>query len=164
MNTAAETEILLVWCLPSTGALYVYDSSVSHADSCTLYAFAVSRQKILEYKKNVIAKLAVVTDDRAVSAVNSYRQWKRNNWQAWLDELASKEQEARDAIIELHKQRLTRLGIEYKGIIPAATHPGRRVTHCYSCKSDLDSSVDVACASCNWILCRCGACGCAYGR
>jgi hypothetical protein len=38
----------------------------------------------------------------------------------------------------------------------------RRITHCYNCKHHLDNAVDVECAACGWIVCRCGACGCGY--
>lgn len=37
-----------------------------------------------------------------------------------------------------------------------------RVTHCYSCKNELDSELYMECRSCGWIICSCGACGCGY--
>jgi hypothetical protein len=38
-----------------------------------------------------------------------------------------------------------------------------RVTHCYACKTGLDSRQHTNCASCGWIICpACGACGCGY--
>lgn len=39
-----------------------------------------------------------------------------------------------------------------------------RVTHCWSCKADLDNSIDLECTACNWIICSCGACGCGWTR
>jgi hypothetical protein len=39
-----------------------------------------------------------------------------------------------------------------------------RVTHCYACKQHLDSTINLECVACGWILCQCGACGCAYDR
>lgn len=39
-----------------------------------------------------------------------------------------------------------------------------RVTHCYACKYGLDSTINLECVSCNWIICQCGACGCCYDR
>ncbi len=39
----------------------------------------------------------------------------------------------------------------------------QRVTHCYQCKSHLDSVDFSICNICNWIKCSCGACGCGYG-
>lgn len=37
-----------------------------------------------------------------------------------------------------------------------------RITHCYACKSALDSTVNLECVACGWILCQCGACGCGH--
>jgi hypothetical protein len=40
-------------------------------------------------------------------------------------------------------------------------HSGRpRATHCWSCKSQLNSEMDMACVICGWLLCECGTCGC----
>jgi hypothetical protein len=38
-----------------------------------------------------------------------------------------------------------------------------RQTHCFDCKKNLDSDMDIKCTNCGWLLCRCGACGCTYG-
>lgn len=38
----------------------------------------------------------------------------------------------------------------------------QRVTHCYRCKSELDSLDFDICKRCGWIRCTCGACGCQY--
>jgi len=52
-----------------------------------------------------------------------------------------------------------------KGLPPASLRSGtgkHRITHCYSCKVDLDSEVELECSACDWIVCSCGACGCGY--
>jgi hypothetical protein len=37
------------------------------------------------------------------------------------------------------------------------------VTHCYNCKTHLDSRQHGKCSRCPWIVCpQCGACGCGY--
>ena len=38
----------------------------------------------------------------------------------------------------------------------------RRVTHCFACKSSLDSVDFSLCPKCRWIRCSCGACGCKF--
>jgi hypothetical protein len=73
-------------------------------------------------------------------------------------------QERMAALAARQKQRLSRLGIAFKGLRPAAASRFRRVTHCYECHQELDNSVDVECVACNWILCECGACGCGYSK
>ena len=39
-----------------------------------------------------------------------------------------------------------------------------RSTHCYNCKSDLNSVDFSLCTTCKWIRCTCSACGCGYRR
>lgn len=39
-----------------------------------------------------------------------------------------------------------------------------RSAHCYVCKKQIDSSDDLTCEFCKWIICpREGACGCGFG-
>ncbi len=42
------------------------------------------------------------------------------------------------------------------------SHKPPRVTHCYRCKTTLQSHLYKECCGCEWIICSCGACGCAY--
>ena len=37
-----------------------------------------------------------------------------------------------------------------------------RIAHCFNCKSTLSSDRNNKCISCNWMKCRCGACGCHF--
>lgn len=66
-----------------------------------------------------------------------------------------------EALVDKHKMVLASLGIPYAGI-RYANPRFRRVTHCFSCKEKLDNSTGLECASCGWILCACGSCGCSY--
>jgi hypothetical protein len=66
------------------------------------------------------------------------------------------------AIRNNHSAHLKRYGIASKGTKPRSKQRPVRITHCWSCKKNLDSTIDLECCSCGWILCRCGACGCAY--
>lgn len=63
-----------------------------------------------------------------------------------------------------HKEFLSRKGIVYRGVRRPSKYRQQRITHCYSCKSDLDNKIDLECCACSWILCECGACGCGYER
>lgn len=67
-----------------------------------------------------------------------------------------------DSIIIYHREFLEFLGKPYKGTRSSQGTRNRRITHCYSCKSHLDNSVNVECVNCSWIICWCGACGCGY--
>lgn len=78
---------------------------------------------------------------------------------------AEAERQAQLSPEERHKERLLKLGKTYLGVRKATPNPARRrVTHCWACKEGLDSSIDIECLSCNWILCACGACGCGFGE
>jgi hypothetical protein len=67
----------------------------------------------------------------------------------------------RQSIVEAHKRFLEQRGLPAQNTrLP--TGRIHRVTHCYSCKNHLDNAVDIECAACGWIVCRCGACGCGY--
>ncbi len=68
----------------------------------------------------------------------------------------------RHEIESRHRQRLEAAGFPYKGVRQRTSQ--LRWTHCYSCKSRLTSATELECASCGWILCKCGACGCGYVR
>ena len=62
---------------------------------------------------------------------------------------------------ERHSTFLLTRGLPNNGLRPATSNRyHRRVTHCWSCKEHLDNSVNVECATCGWIICNCGACGC----
>lgn len=68
---------------------------------------------------------------------------------------------------EKHKKILQGLGLEWKGVrapLKDRAVSRQRVAHCYLCKHPLDNTVDKECVACGWILCRCGACGCGYGK
>jgi hypothetical protein len=77
-------------------------------------------------------------------------------------ELERRQRQAeREAIIEAHRRFLEQRSLPAQQVrLPSGRV--RRVTHCYHCKHHLDSAVDVECAACGWIVCRCGACGCGY--
>lgn len=64
------------------------------------------------------------------------------------------------AIEEKHRESLKVLNKKYWGT--RDTYKKYRDTYCYSCKSNLDSELFKECCGCGWIICSCGACGCAY--
>lgn len=68
---------------------------------------------------------------------------------------------ARQAIINRHRGffEARNLPVPSVRLLTGRRH---RVTHCYNCRSPLDSLVDVECSACEWIICRCGACGCGW--
>jgi hypothetical protein len=99
---------------------------------------------------------AEVTDNEFVQIVNLY-----NGLKASLDiPIKAPGYDAGALLEEKHKRFLLERGLPDNGICPAEGDMSHRVTHCWSCKGHLDSSVDIKCVTCGWIICGCGACGC----
>lgn len=69
-----------------------------------------------------------------------------------------------ELLIQFHQEKMEWAGKKYKGFRQREIKKPARVTHCYSCKEQLDNSIDIECVSCGWILCWCGACGCGFDR
>lgn len=65
---------------------------------------------------------------------------------------------------ERHRAKVAETNKQYLGVRLAQGGRRKRVTHCYSCKSALDNSINLECKACGWILCSCGACGCGYSE
>lgn len=61
-----------------------------------------------------------------------------------------------------HANFLNRIGKNNLGLQKSTKK--HRVTHCYSCKKPLDNAIDLECVECEWIICKCGACGCGWSR
>lgn len=61
---------------------------------------------------------------------------------------------------EKNRLFLERYGKQFAGLCQRSTRRNIRLTHCWHCHSKLDSTIDLECIACHWILCQCGACGC----
>ncbi|WP_213948484.1 hypothetical protein [Luteibacter sp. dw_328] len=139
-----------------------------------------------KYLADVIrSKVKRVPDESATATLQAlYEAWREATGERWLlEETRFYEEQARGAeerrkaqearqeakrlaqlsIEERHAERLKTLGKEFKGV-ESVTSERRvhRATHCYACKSSLNSAQDLQCKACGWILCDCGACGCGY--
>jgi hypothetical protein len=117
-------------------------------------AYAASRaevETILEQLRELYKRDRTPFDEELLADIRSAKLCARIITRADLD---------REAIAAAHAAFLQSRGLSNRG-----TRRGlgqRRVTHCYSCKQALDNAIDVECAACSWIVCWCGACGCAY--
>jgi hypothetical protein len=63
---------------------------------------------------------------------------------------------------EKNRSFLERNGKVFAGTRPRSQTLRSRVTHCFACREHLDSTINLECIACGWILCQCGACGCGY--
>lgn len=66
----------------------------------------------------------------------------------------------RDMAIQAHQEFLSARGVMASRTAKPkkSTH---RVTTCVNCKRKFANVVELECAACHWLICKCGACGCA---
>ena len=81
-----------------------------------------------------------------------------------LKELVEENKE-REETLKRHKKHLVALNIGYLGVSSVPKAQKYRISHCYKCKKEVDSKLDIECNICGWIICDwCGACGCGYSN
>ncbi len=166
---------------------YVYDTAIQIPECPHIFLWEIKpgsqHGEMGKYDSDTIRKhIKPIKDlessNRYIFAYEQWRNSKGNTWQEeqirfyapWLDAQRKRQEAEREAERvskltpeERHKERLEKLGIEYRGVRPASKNTNRwRVTHCYACGIILDNQIDIECKTCNWILCECGACGCGY--
>lgn len=179
-----------IWVGEIEGKALVYDPTIQLPDCPHLFLWRPSDGEMGKYIADLTRKRIKPYSDRSKSStyVADYQVWRNSYGAAWLAEekcyyesrkareaeqekerlereirKGEAERNASLALEERHKERLKRLGKEYRGVRPASENLSRhRVTHCHNCKDVLDNSIDIECGSCGWILCRCGACGRGY--
>lgn len=146
------------------GAMWLYDPSLQHDDPDMIYAYYVNQDEMREYEKEYVKKmLSTAIGTIRDMAVMKYLEWHEKHGEGFIEADRKRRQIEREKVIERHKEYLLAHGKQYSGVTQGSvkTH---RVTHCYSCKKKLDSSLHIECNACKWLICYCGACGCGYER
>jgi hypothetical protein len=150
--------------MPSTGSMWLYDPEMQRRDPEKIYAFWLAIMSMNEYPKSQIKeRLVTVKDHRRQKIVAAYLKWKKDNGAAFVEESRNPAEALRKKTISRHRDRLEELGVSYKGVC-TGQYRSYRSTHCYFCKTHLQTGSDLECAACNWLLCACGACGCGFGN
>ena len=101
-------------------------------------------------------------------AIESYRTWDSENGTNFfngkrielINNIKASLEAKTTALNEKHRTFLREKGLPDNGVRPVTEGRSHRVTHCWNCKGHLDNTVNVECATCGWIICNCGACGC----
>ena len=175
-------ETLWVGAHKDSGSLWVFDPEMAHADDSMVFAFWVTPGRMGEYSKaGLRLSLATYRGARRQQAIDLYLNWKAKSGATFLEEerirLPQRLKEAarrrEDAARQLeqdreeakakHRAYLDEHGKPYSGVSEGVSRP-LRSTHCYSCKSPLDSTLHIECNTCRWMICYCGACGCGYSN
>lgn len=98
---------------------------------------------------------ADVSDSDFVKLVTAYNEFK-----ALLGKPLKASTHRPGTIEDRHRRFLREMGLPDNGIRQATVRQQHRIARCWSCTGELDNSIDVECATCGWIICDCGACGC----
>ena len=175
-----EVEKTKLWVgrIRTTGAIVVFDPTLQLPDHSKIYVYSLHRAVVRQF---VAAELRAIVEtvhgSESDAAIFEYYSWKAKHADDFLHKeplrLAKEEQRlvaaeertraAEERIRAAHRQRLEALGIDLTSIDLHSVEPRQhRITHCYACKSHLDSEVFLQCSACQWIICNCGACGCGY--
>lgn len=155
--------------------LWVFDGECPHDNPNMVYLYCVKSSTMKEYEKSFVkSRMRTADDFEKKRAIASYLAWHEKNGEEFLQQdrervrsemaiCAKKIETQQAATIVRHKNYLVKLGISYEGVQPLDVNK-HRATNCYACRSHLDSSINLQCAACKWLICECGACGCGYGH
>ena len=98
---------------------------------------------------------------RAQKSTNAYARNFRLPKVTAEEEIAELKEQYHLMIEGKHREFLLKHRRPYLGTQP--TTKGFRITNCHACKTVLTNELYKECQACGWIICPCGACGCAYG-
>jgi hypothetical protein len=139
-------ELCLLWC---------YDKKM----------FGIYETRLVKAYVKTISESAL-----EILAIESYRKWDSENGANFFNSKRSELinsikvkaplEKKSEELNEKHRMFLREKGLPDNGVRSVTEGRSHRVTHCWNCKGHLDNTVDVECATCGWIICNCGACGC----
>lgn len=146
------------------GDLLVFDPERSAANSGNYALFSLTQRRQRVFPISVIREKIVAVGDTAEweQAFEDYRNARVNADAEANNRKADDAARRQRLIVDKHRAFLNTRKLPYRGTRPQGTNRVHRVTHCYSCKSNLNNEQHPECAACGWIICFCGACGCGY--
>ena len=155
----------------TTHNLVVYNPEKHKVDFGMIRIFSIAQdtERVVDLAWLKGASTDDLTENEALTAIALYKQFSlrqlelaRIKTDRLQEEARQREaviEEKRKQTIDRHRARITDIGREYRG---TTIEKGKviRNAHCWSCKNSLSNANDVECASCGWIVCSCGVCGC----
>lgn len=158
-----------------TGALILYDPKLQIAGHEWVNLYSVNKDGIRPFERTVVRnKIRCASHTEHEYALRAYEAWAQKDDGSFVAaELLDKEQEEKRRSSDLllndqqnqinqHREFLSKIGKSGEAKIVESRR--NRATNCYSCKCDLSSTANLECTSCNWLICKCGACGCGYSK
>lgn len=179
-----ESNIPQLWVgfFQKTGALVVYDKQLQIKGQPEVYLYSVNKNTVRPFEPDFArSKVVAARGAERDFALASYTAWRTLDNGTFvreelsrisaeklkieqaevLERLKTKQAKElqRSQLIERHRKYLASVDFQYLGT-NLGSKKERRITHCWRCWDRLDNSINIECASCHWILCECGACGC----
>jgi hypothetical protein len=157
----------VLWFGISDSGVFVYDPTIQPALPERIILFDVERKSLALYE-NALAKpkLRKLQDVAAIDeAREKYKEW-RYFYSSTLPKIfyGPPTEFPLSQLEERHKQFLKLREKPFLGTKERSTHLPIRAPKCWSCHAPLDSTINLECVACGWILCACGACGCGRTR
>lgn len=166
---AAASGALWVGEHASDGDLLVFDPAVAGNDPSRRSYFSLTQLRWRVFPAGIAdRKIVEVTDEvRAARARKEYARREELRAERASEEEAARAETAerqREQVIQLHERYIERMGLEYAGVQDSAGRPRSRRSKCHACGFALDDFVGRVCATCEDVLCSCGACACGRPR
>lgn len=178
---------MTIWVGEIEEQSYIYDPSIQLPDCPHIFLWNPSSKEMEKFIADITRQSIKPLKNERIAAhhIAAYQDWHMLHGISWLEdekkyyesrkafevnrkqesiEHVSEAERTRNLTIERHKNDLKNLGKEYRGVRFKRTDIKHRITHCYNCKESLNNLMDIECISCNWIICKCGACGCGYHK
>ena len=158
-----------------TGAIILYDPKLQIAGHEWVNLYSINKDGVRPFERSVVReKIRHASPAEKEQALRAYAEWEqKDNGVFVAGELLEKEKKEKERTsdltnkehqtrVERHKKFLDKIGKtgEARFVEPC----NNRATHCYSCKCNLSSNLNLECTTCHWLICECGACGCGYSK
>lgn len=155
------------WCGTSRLGDVVFDPDVQ-TDTVTVLLYLANGKQVVKFIANEVRGMFKPQRDQqqAELTLSKYREWKYFYSSRLKKVIAEKPysfEAKRSEVTAEHQKFLAMRDLPFRGESIDSDKP-RRQTHCYECKQELDSFLDVECNVCRWIVCSCGACGCGFKK
>lgn len=152
-----------LWFGVADAGVFVYDEAIQPASPDRIILFDVERKALALYERaEAKPKLRRLREASAIEeARQKYEKW-RTFYSSTIPNITagSPNQFPLSALEERHKRFLELREKPFLGTRERSTYLPPRAAHCWSCHQPLDSTINLECVACGWILCACGACGC----
>ncbi len=171
---SADREKLWVGEFVHSGLMFVYDSALQMQNDSQITIYSMHCDDARSHDRGKLREIVqpVLDPKRKAIAIAQYSKWQQTEGKNYVElELPRREHERELARLERkreteekHKTFLKLRAKPFLGTRDRSDHLPLRATHCWACKGSLDSTVNLECVACGWILCTCGACGCGHSR